>query len=58
MNAEVVELEENTRDGISSRESKEVLGFVQDMIRKKIHPVQFKNSQKRDMSSYYISCVC
>ena len=58
MNAEVVDLEENTRGGIISRESKEVLGFVQDMIRKKIHPVQFKNSQKRDMSSYYISCVC
>ena len=52
--AEVGELENITREGRSRNMWKAVVGFVQGVLVKKKLPVQFKDGQKKDISSHLL----
>ena len=56
--AKVGEMEENTREGRSRRTRKEVVGCVQDVVGKKNFLGQFKDRQKKEISSVSLTYVC
>ena len=51
------EMEDSTREGISRRNRKYVVGRVQDVIRKNNFLVQFEDRHNKDISSVLISYV-
>ena len=56
--AKVGEMEEKIREGRSRRTRKEVVGCVQAVIGNNKYLLQFKDRQKREMSSHSLSYVC
>ena len=51
-------MEDNTREGESSRIRKDMVGYLQAVLGDNKFLVQFKDDQKREMGSISISYLC
>ena len=58
MKVKVRDMWDNTRDGITRRMRKEVLGCLQAMVGNKKFVVRFEYGQKRDMSASSLLYLC
>ena len=56
--AQVGNMGDNTREGISRTERKDTVGFLQTVVWKKKFLIQFEDGQKKEMSSCSIFFKC